>query len=246
MEVVVVYLTETLEPKDNDYPATKPVRAVIEQAYHQHYRGEVTEPIAWDKLTVTNVKGETVSPDAKLKDVDFAGSNRLLVVLKTDGGGGNTLTAVFLDPRVAHAKVKEQFELIRQAAEPRNWKIHKLEHPEAMVEVLPGVAVRIIARNYDFIPPSFTVVDPGTEVPLSLPEIRTRTGLQEIPNLLADHPLTRRPFFCVQGFWEYHEHPQHYNDPWLPYRKKYSLFSRLDLVDRLLHGLAFGKRKRAQ
>ncbi len=43
--------------------------------------------------------------------------------------------------------------------------------------------------------------------------------------LLDDHPVTRRPFLCIRGIREYHEHPQHTGDDWLLYRHEMSLFS---------------------
>jgi hypothetical protein len=43
--------------------------------------------------------------------------------------------------------------------------------------------------------------------------------------LLPDHPLTHKPFLCLRGIREYHEHPQHSGDDWFLYRETVSLFS---------------------
>jgi hypothetical protein len=43
--------------------------------------------------------------------------------------------------------------------------------------------------------------------------------------LLPDHPITHKPFLCLRGIREYHEHPQHSGDDWLLYREQISLFS---------------------
>jgi hypothetical protein len=43
--------------------------------------------------------------------------------------------------------------------------------------------------------------------------------------LLDDHPATHKPFLCLRGIREYHEHPQHSGDEWLLYRTEMSLFS---------------------
>jgi hypothetical protein len=43
--------------------------------------------------------------------------------------------------------------------------------------------------------------------------------------LLDDHPTTHKPFLCLRGIREYHEHPQHSGDDWLLYRNSMSLFS---------------------
>lgn len=45
------------------------------------------------------------------------------------------------------------------------------------------------------------------------------------PVLLDDHPSTHKPFICLRGIREYHEHPQHSGDDWLLYRTTMSLFS---------------------
>ena len=45
------------------------------------------------------------------------------------------------------------------------------------------------------------------------------------PVLLDDHPTTHKPFICLRGIREYHEHPQHSGDDWLLYRTTMSLFS---------------------
>lgn len=36
--------------------------------------------------------------------------------------------------------------------------------------------------------------------------------------IVQDHPRYGRPFFCRRGIREYHEHPQHEDDPWVRYR----------------------------
>jgi hypothetical protein len=43
--------------------------------------------------------------------------------------------------------------------------------------------------------------------------------------LLDNHPTTHKPFLCLRGVREYHEHPQHSGDEWLIYRADMSLFA---------------------
>ena len=43
--------------------------------------------------------------------------------------------------------------------------------------------------------------------------------------LIDDHPLTHRPFLCLRGIREYHDHPQHTGDEWLLYKDKMNMFS---------------------
>lgn len=41
--------------------------------------------------------------------------------------------------------------------------------------------------------------------------------------IVANHPRYKRPFFCRPGVREYHDHPQHEDDPWDRHREGYSL-----------------------
>lgn len=45
------------------------------------------------------------------------------------------------------------------------------------------------------------------------------------------HPVLGRPFACVRGTYEYHLHPQHYQDRWDAHRSRLRL---ADLLDHLL------------
>jgi len=48
--------------------------------------------------------------------------------------------------------------------------------------------------------------------------------------ILGGHPLTKKPFLCMRGIREYHEHPQHTGDDWMLYRKHVGLFSTIDTI----------------
>jgi len=83
--------------------------------------------------------------------------------------------------------------------------------------------------NYDLDPPSLEFRDPWSDKPLEYTTMfralqfdRDRRG-QIV--LLDDHPATHKPFLCVRGIREYHEHPQHSGDEWLLYRESMSMFS---------------------
>jgi Predicted metal binding domain len=83
--------------------------------------------------------------------------------------------------------------------------------------------------NYDLDPPSLEFRDPWTDAPLqyntmfrALQFDRDRRG-QIV--LLDEHPVTHRPFLCVRGIREYHDHPQHSGDEWMLYRESMNMFS---------------------
>jgi Predicted metal binding domain len=79
--------------------------------------------------------------------------------------------------------------------------------------------VRIDYTNYDLWAPSVTFVDPRTREP-ARPAVRAPYPEADGPrdSLIDGHPITGRPFLCLPGIREYHEHPQHSGDDWLLHR----------------------------
>lgn len=99
--------------------------------------------------------------------------------------------------------------------------------------------------DYDLTPPSIRLADPftreplttaqlgpvrsfvaqpdGTLVGLCFPQIRESgvaedgTPLRQVTDLLQTYGDI--PFVCMPGVREYHEHPAHSHDPWLPRRR---------------------------
>ncbi len=109
-----------------------------------------------------------------------------------------------------------------------------LAQPTVTFTDLPMLAARAFkARfdltDYDLRAPSVEFRDPWTDAELQFPamfhalEFEAQRGAHEV--LLGDHPTTHKPFLCLRGIREYHEHPQHSGDDWLLYREKMSLFS---------------------
>lgn len=70
--------------------------------------------------------------------------------------------------------------------------------------------------DFDAEPPSVDMVDLETHERLPIEQ-----WLPGVPHSL--HPVTGRPFVCIQGTAEYHSHPSHTNDPWDRYRSIYRL-----------------------
>jgi hypothetical protein len=79
--------------------------------------------------------------------------------------------------------------------------------------------IRLDYSNYDLWPPSLTFLDPRTRQPAN-PAVRApATGPAGVRDALVDgHPDTGRPFLCLPGIREYHNHPQHTGDDWLLHR----------------------------
>jgi len=92
-----------------------------------------------------------------------------------------------------------------------------------------GFKARFDLSDYDMIAPSLEFLDPWTNVPLAYEtmfralEFEKQRGAHVV--LLPDHPITHKPFLCLRGIREYHEHPQHSGDDWFLYRDTISLFS---------------------
>jgi hypothetical protein len=104
----------------------------------------------------------------------------------------------------------------------------------ALVGQFESVAARAFKAcfdltDYDLRAPSVDFRDPWTDTPLDWPnmfrafEFERERGPH--PVLLDKHPMTGKPFLCLRGIREYHEHPQHSGDEWLLYREEMNLFS---------------------
>jgi len=99
---------------------------------------------------------------------------------------------------------------------------------------MPSIAgrafkARFDLSDYDLRAPSLTFLDPWTNELLTYQnmfkafEFEPARGAHLV--LLGDHPTTHKPFLCLRGIREYHEHPQHSGDDWLLYRGTVSIFS---------------------
>jgi hypothetical protein len=107
--------------------------------------------------------------------------------------------------------------------------------PNSMLAVeLPSLAgrgfkARFDLHDYDLRAPSLDFRDPWTNELLNFDtmfrglEFEKTRGAHQV--LLPDHPTTHKPFLCLRGIREYHEHPQHTGDDWFLYRDTVSVFA---------------------
>ena len=100
-------------------------------------------------------------------------------------------------------------------------------HPRVII-----FCVRINFTNYDLEAPSVEFVDVLTGTPVSVTDLlchmprkvgREQQDQQPVnitlgPPLIQAHPPHMKPFLCLPGVREYHNHPAHSNDPWLTHR----------------------------
>ena len=92
-----------------------------------------------------------------------------------------------------------------------------------------GIKARFDLSDFDVRAPSLEFLDPLTDQLLPYEtmfralEFEPKRGAHVV--LLPDHPNTHKPFLCLRGIREYHEHPQHSGDDWFLYRNTVSLFS---------------------
>ena len=103
----------------------------------------------------------------------------------------------------------------------------------ATVEIpaLSGMAFRahFDLTDYDLRAPSLEFRDAWANIVLSYNTMLRALEFEEQRKahlvLLDNHPVTHKPFLCLRGVREYHEHPQHSGDDWLLYRTHINLFS---------------------
>ncbi|HLY23384.1 MAG TPA: putative metal-binding protein [bacterium] len=141
---------------------------------------------------------------------------------------------VLVAPEVTRRKVERELNLWRENEEiyrRRGWIL--LGHHDQEVDVgflgqlplgarpIPVMAacVRIDFTNFDLWAPSVEFIDPMTgeyTPPIVQALVETDEGPRNL--IVFSHPDTNRPFFCVPGIRQYHEHPQHSGDSWFLHR----------------------------
>ena len=139
-------------------------------------------------------------------------------------------------PEVSSAKLERELAAWAEQEDGylrRGWRLRRVGELEVEVLFLAPVAVDPASRltvvapcvrlrfdNYDIVAPSVEFVDPLTGEPAH-PGVNaflpTPDG-QQRNVLVHPHPRTGRPFLCLPGVREYHDHPQHSGDDWLLHR----------------------------
>lgn len=140
-----------------------------------------------------------------------------------------------VDPEVTRVKFERELELWRENEDTyrrRGWILLGRRELEVDVgflgrvplgaNVIPAMTAcaRLDFTNYDLWPPSVEFINPFTGE-YAPPPVQALVESDEGPRNLVvhSHPETNRPFFCVPGVRQYHDHPQHSGDSWLLHRR---------------------------
>jgi Predicted metal binding domain len=148
----------------------------------------------------------------------------------------NQLEFQVVDPQVSQEKYKAEVDLFKQHyAQYRKRGILLLDEsfPEiklafCSVRIRPYpvlFAVSINFVNYDFQAPSISFIDAFSfspilinqlphQFPRKIGQVQNQMNLQPLVIAQADN----KPFFCIPGVREYHQHPAHTGDNWLLHR----------------------------
>jgi hypothetical protein len=152
-----------------------------------------------------------------------------------DAPSSRPLVLPLLDDRVARRKFERQisdYRVMEAEYRKRGWFLLDATFPRVFVAFsAPHVALRPVLfgtvvdfTNHDYWPLSVRFVDPFTLTPLTIQDMPPMTRFRQeadgrlMPESLLVAHADQRPFLCIKGVREYHEHPFHSNDPWLPYR----------------------------
>jgi len=76
------------------------------------------------------------------------------------------------------------------------------------------VGFRFSFDDWDAIPPSMELFDPSSGAPLAW-----ERWPKNVWSVGESHPLTKKPFLCLRGIREYHDHSSHIGDWWLVLRE---------------------------
>ncbi len=127
-----------------------------------------------------------------------------------------------IDPDVSRRKFARALELLdgdsATFVNEEKWEVISRDFPLFQVvwthpRSARRVGFRFLFDDWDAFPPRVDLFDPATSALLSWaawPKGSWAVG--------DGHPVTRRPFLCLPGVREYHEHPSHLNDLWAPLR----------------------------
>jgi hypothetical protein len=103
-------------------------------------------------------------------------------------------------------------ELSEELCQLRGWQIFEREYPILDVGFRSNrpahIRIRMWCNEYNELPPSIEFLSMEGQL-LTVVE-RDPGGVFN----LGPHPLTGRPFICMRGSREYHQHPSHLVDPW--------------------------------
>lgn len=113
---------------------------------------------------------------------------------------------------------RERGWIIEEVSFPSLFVIFTVPFPPAFIALF---GVELDFTDYNLYPLSARFFDPVTRRSLrrdELPPALQMVGERQQDVIVAVHPTTKLPFFCMRGFREYHDHPQHTDDPWDQYR----------------------------
>jgi hypothetical protein len=119
--------------------------------------------------------------------------------------------------------------------EVRGWQIHSRAWPLLDVSfrspTQQELRVRLTCDDWNDSPPSVDLLAPDGQM---LTTLAAQKPGSSIFNAGA-HPRTGRPFVCMVGTREYHDHPGHVGDSWANYRALDS-YSLGGILTQLWHG----------
>ena len=125
-----------------------------------------------------------------------------------------------LDPRVVAA---------------RGWVIHAKAFPTLDLSfrdpLRQELRLRADCDDWNDSPPSVGLLAPDGSYLTALPTLRPGNSIFNG----SAHPKTGRPFVCMIGIREYHEHPSHLNELWANYRARDS-YTLGNIIEQLWNG----------
>ena len=106
-------------------------------------------------------------------------------------------------------------------AKARHWTIHQIEFPILDCEFChaekPHLRLRFHCEDWNTLPPIIELLTAEGE-PLTVVPGRSTSVFNN-----SAHPITGKPFICMQGSREYHTHNSHVRDLWEPLRNQSSM-----------------------
>ena len=117
-------------------------------------------------------------------------------------------------------------------AAAKGWRIISTDYPTLTVALRHSrssreIEFRFACDNWDELPPSLTLHDPKEGLELAWKEWPRGDWAA-----LDGHPGTNKPFLCLSGIREFHNHPRHGRDRWEDHRLR-GTYRLANIIDRV-------------
>lgn len=140
---------------------------------------------------------------------------------------------ILVDQSVAKKYFEKEVDFFRRHQDiinSRGWKVERIDFPFFDISFMyntNGIELKYLTlsfdlKNYNILPISVEIIYPEKFIPHTFvgvgDNILRLVQLEKGKNVLLNHHITKKPFICMKGTYEYHIHSQHEKTYWDVFR----------------------------